>query len=473
MDDAISVISVQDSLPSKRLEENLKECKEKRIEVDSNKVSYWNFLYVWLISVGCLSAASHVTLIPRHNTIFYPEFWYESIVLFVSTVCLRLTIATIAELYVFTKVKELISINVFLKLFFGYSMSFVVPYAICYATWTIYLDRNHPLPFIALCGYGVYPTYIVAVWYLFPPEKRIYQKGKIVYFILYRLFWFAAGLQLMGLRIIIKISSHIEWIIAILLPIIVKLDSWTISKIVQKITGASNEDANCLVVLKVVHSIGFFKATALHSASQFTVNCMLFVDLGLHMRTCYQIISRSKKVKEETGTEVKENIDLIDQERRAKFFDLVITELIEIMIPIVYGLSYATAYFGPNARLMKNVGSDWFGGEIMKDIQHFYVVLLELFAIDLICMVLTAVSLYKFCNLNVLQEFCKLLKKYWWMMMLQLSFITISLGSTDINFAMDYTGKFLWISDEGRYDLINNSSDLSENEKAKLLTNMS
>ena len=121
---------------------------------------------------------------------------------------------------------------------------------------------------------------------------------------------------------------------------------------------------------------------------------------------------------------------------------------------------------------MRNVGSDWFGGEIMKDTQHFYLVLLELFAIDLICMVLTAVSLYKFCNLNVLQEFCKLLKKYWWMMMLQLSTIIIGLGTTDINFAMDYTGKFLWISEEGRYDLIRNSSDLSQNEKAKLLTNM-
>ena len=108
MDDVISVISVQDSLPPKRLEENSKEYKEKRNEINSSKVSYWNFLHGFLILAGCLSAASLVTLIPRHNTIFYPEFWYEPIVLFVSTVCLRLTIATLAELYVFTKVKELL-----------------------------------------------------------------------------------------------------------------------------------------------------------------------------------------------------------------------------------------------------------------------------------------------------------------------------------------------------------------------------
>ena len=473
MDDAISVISAQDSLPPKRLEENSKEWKEKRNEIDSNKVSYWNFLYGLMILVGCLLAALIVTLIPRHNTIFYPEFCYEPVLLFVSTVCLRLTLATLAELYVFCKEQELISMKVFLKLFFVYSMSFVVPYAIYSAIWTIYLDRNYPLPFIRLCGYGLYPTNIVAVWFLFRPEKAKYQKGKILYFILYRLFCFVVGLQLIGLRIVIKISSHVEWIIAIIIPMVVRLDSWIISKIVQKITGKSNEAANCLVVLNLTHGFGFFKATALFSASQFTVNCMLFVDLGLHMRTCYQIISLSKKVKEEPDAEEKENVEVIDQDKRAKFLDLVVTELIEIMIPAIYGLSYATAYFGPNAHLMRNVGSDWFGGEIMNDIQHFYLVLLELFAIDLICMVVTAVSLYKFCNFDVLQEFCKLLKKYWWMMMLQLSTIIISLGTTDINFAMDYTGKFLWISEEGRYDLIRNSSDLSENEKAKLLTNMS
>ena len=199
---------------------------------------------------------------------------------------------------------------------------------------------------------------------------------------------------------------------------------------------------------------------------------MLFVDLGLHMRTCYQIISPSKKVKDGPRAEEKENIDPIDQERRAKFFDLVITELIEIMIPLIYGMSYATAYFGPNAHLMRNVGSDWFGGEVMKNLQHFYIVLLELFTIDLICMCLTALSLYNFCNLNVLQEFCKLLKKYWWMMMLQFSGIVLNFGINDINFGMDNTGDFQWITDDGRYDLIRNSVELSLEEKAKLLPNM-
>ena len=52
-------------------------------------------------------------------------------------------------------------------------------------------------------------------------------------------------------------------------------------------------------------------------------------------------------------------------------------------------------------------------------------------------------------NLNLIQEFWKTLKKYWWMMMLQLSVVALYLG----------------------YDLINRSEELSEDEKAMLLQN--
>ena len=187
------------------------------------------------------------------------------------------------------------------------------------------------------------------------------------------------------------------------------------------------------------------------------------------MRTCYQIIKLSRKVNEETKTATKEKMD---QEKRTMFFDLLITELVDAMMPLIYGIGYAMAYFGPNAHLIRNIGNNWFGGKIMKDLQNFYIVMLELLTIDLISMIVTVASLYHFCNLHALQETCKLLKKYWWMMMLQLSVVAVNFGGNDINFAMDFTGKFLWITDEGRYELIRNSSKLSQYEKAMLLQNM-
>ena len=115
---------------------------------------------------------------------------------------------------------------------------------------------------------------------------------------------------------------------------------------------------------------------------------------------------------EKPTNSTKENLN---RGKQQKVFELPSTELMETLIPLVFGLGYALAYFGPNAHLMKNIGSNWFGGKVMQDIQYFYQVMILLFVIDLIGMILTALCLKYFCKLNVLQETCKVLKKYWWM----------------------------------------------------------
>ena len=88
-------------------------------------------------------------------------------------------------------------------------------------------------------------------------------------------------------------------------------------------------------------------------------------------------------------------------------------------------------------------------------------------------MIETTSILWKLENLNMVQESYKSLYKY------RLSFI-IKLGyvmsphfcATDINLGMDTTGNFDWITDEGRFSLIYNSSDLTEEEKSMLLTDI-
>ena len=45
-------------------------------------------------------------------------------------------------------------------------------------------------------------------------------------------------------------------------------------------------------------------------------------------------------------------------------------------------------------------------------------------------------------------------------------------GFTDINFGMDSTGNYLWITPEGRQNLICNSTELTDEEKFILLANI-
>ena len=44
-------------------------------------------------------------------------------------------------------------------------------------------------------------------------------------------------------------------------------------------------------------------------------------------------------------------------------------------------------------------------------------------------------------------------------------------GMKDINYAIDHSREFLWINDEGRMNLICNSTEISDEEKSFLLVN--
>ena len=48
-------------------------------------------------------------------------------------------------------------------------------------------------------------------------------------------------------------------------------------------------------------------------------------------------------------------------------------------------------------------------------------------------------------------------------------YMSTKFATLDINFGSDGTGEFKWITKQGWIDLVNNSTDLTNDEKAKLL----
>ena len=96
--------------------------------------------------------------------------------------------------------------------------------------------------------------------------------------------------------------------------------------------------------------------------------------------------------------------------------------------------------------------------------------MLILFGVDTISVIVNAIILKKYTDVNLLREFCLILKRYWLFMAIKFgSSMFVNYASRDINFGMDSTGEFGWITKEGRIQLILNSTDLSEEEKSLLL----
>ena len=195
---------------------------------------------------------------------------------------------------------------------------------------------------------------------------------------------------------------------------------------------------------------------------------MLFVELGLNLFGCYELIRSKRKTENVAGN----NEDLTNSKVKEAMMSLTIGEFIEAFVPLTFGIGYATAYWGSNSALIRNVGNDYFGGEIHDRFQ-IYFVMFQLFSIDMISIALCAASLQHFCKISFFQECCNMLNKYWLVLTIKLSGnLAMYFLYNDINFAFDYSLQFTWTSDDGRYDLILNAHELSGVEKELLLQNM-
>ena len=72
----------------------------------------------------------------------------------------------------------------------------------------------------------------------------------------------------------------------------------------------------------------------------------------------------------------------------------------------------------------------------------------------------------------MIEEFCRVLTKYWFMIAVPLELsMSLYLATKDVNLGIDETHAYLWIRNEGRQQLINSSNDITEGEKMRLLVN--
>ena len=94
-----------------------------------------------------------------------------------------------------------------------------------------------------------------------------------------------------------------------------------------------------------------------------------------------------------------------------------------------------------------------------------------LFAVDAFSAAINSVCLWKAMKLNVIQEYCRVICNYWRFMAIFVALnMAFYLSSTDINFGMDGTLTFHWISNKGWINLVNDSNHIAVEEKVQLLS---
>ena len=209
----------------------------------------------------------------------------------------------------------------------------------------------------------------------------------------------------------------------------------------------------------------FYIAVTLTNSDEMTVFSLLAVELLLHIRQCYHIIKWNKKVDLENN-QVKNSL------KQQTLDNLVLLEVIDVLVPIVYAIGFATAFYGPNATIIGDVKNGYWNYKEVKDPDKMFTRLFQMFSIDLLSIICTTAILWIFCKINFFLELCKVLKKYWFIMAMKIAVnAQVFYLTKDINLGMDATLGFGWLNEEGRKLLILKTPGLDDEKRELLLQN--
>ena len=94
-------------------------------------VSYRNVLHVFTILLGCGLAMSILALIPRHNSIKEPFYWFE--IIFPTGFGIIFSMNSfIVDLFILMERETLITIRSYLEVSLACLLSWIVPFCSCY-----------------------------------------------------------------------------------------------------------------------------------------------------------------------------------------------------------------------------------------------------------------------------------------------------------------------------------------------------
>ena len=310
---------------------------------------------------------------------------------------------------------------------------------------------------------------IAGLWVLLPQDQLSDDgvKSKLKYCTIFELFWF--GYALLWQNVLAAIFNNlphmVQWIFAFIVPVARKFEYLCCWKFVCRIVGKDNEMAHVWLSTRINARVGLYILIRIKDANVSTMICMALMEILLQVWMSYQITQQ--RMSQEIVPAGEEIVI-----KKKFIINLVLAELCEGLVPLVYIIGFAMSYFGPNFSLIGNVGSDHWGYTKIEDPNHILVVSFAMFLIDLVALSLNGISLWIYAKINIAKEFCLVLKKYWFIMALSISLpLFLKSFATDINLGIDRTFEFDWITKEGRLQLIQNSTEISREEKLFLLLN--
>lgn len=408
------------------------------------KISWWYAFTIFSgIILSCL-ITSVITLIPQHNVIEMPKFWFEFMfvlsfgwVASVSALCIMI-------LKYWLKLDLENPLRVYLYTFLVGAISGIVTNSLYYLVWVIILNCSTPMPFNGIGTATIMcPALVVAVWFGFPKELRVDQnfQKRFRYYILTIIIIYGNTWEyvLIG-QIFVIISKDYQWILALFMPLVREINGRIMTKVCLKGSGCNDYTVRlpCLHYIGARHAV-FISIILGSVATKATTYIKLGGDFLIHLYVCFKTIYRLKISRSSANFEEEK-----DDVRKS-----IMKEKIECVIPIAYCLCFLMAYYGSNAEILGNIKlSIWHYNEV-ANVDKVIKTMTIVFFIDLLSCVVTGTFLWFFCKVNILGVLLEIQKEFWFCMAVQESYLLYEVyllliyHIIDIAFSLNNSVQFL------------------------------
>ena len=381
----------------KRLHKYVAILQNENIGFSWSKLLFFSFGIVLLSVISTFA----MTLVPAHDLIKCPDYWYESLY--------HATLSAIANSLLHSCLSDY-----FLNVNYSFKMKNIVRttlttmflvYSIlgsAYFIWTSVLAYQYPIPFLGNALFRIlsFPIQIM-IWFNYPKEWRQndeFRKRMKNYTAFSVLFLLTAVVSKLVPLHIGQYKPILLFTVVASREIYLRIQNWAI----ENNSGTDLYGAKIVLKYYTIVNYSIFLCNLLSSHLSDAETCVLIaVDFSINIMKCVHLIWTKKR----NPSRIHDHINILQ--------DIVINELVEFQGPLSFMLTFVGTFYGPSSHMFGNVSNEYWDFVIVENINQKIRKWLMYYLADFSSIIINSICVMYAFKINLLKAFEALQQEFW------------------------------------------------------------
>ena len=313
-------------------------------------------------------------------------------------------------------------------------------WCLCYLVWVKVLHLAYPVPMIgALNSVVGVLAMVFALWFCFPQGWRKIPtfKSRMQYLSVGQVFILLMSIEYWVLSWVFYVMPpDYQWILAFVLPFTREVGGSVLNWIITHIRRRSESYGDIVSTnLAITYHSLFLSVCIANSATDMTIWVLLGIDFLINIFFTVRIYRLKKNLSARNLEKICELVQV-----------LVLTEFLEMVIPLGYLMCLVAAYYGPNAHILGNIKNSYWQYQEVGSMWHCFSNLIILISIDSLSFIMSFAMLYFVSSINLFKVLLHLQTEYGLVFAIHQAFLLEYLFCTiAIACAFDFTLQFGWL----------------------------